>query len=870
MASLEERMNAARRSAGVQPQRQADPWSFTGHGQATGTHTQAGRKIYTSPTGQQYSERSITVTHPSINGGSPTNIPSVFGGQILTEEDAVRRIAEAGGMDPETGRPLPSFDSIAEAEAAARGRSNNLTATQSTLEQRIEAARRDKAARHAPADGIVLNSDRPFLDRATDYATGLADAFQGQSEFDLPEIGQVYGDRTQLGGLAQRGTGAGNQFPLEERERMERVVAGLALSRDPQGDRDVIRESFPEARFSEDRFGNSIVRIGDERFYVNRSGFSGQDVRDLVTEGGILAATMNPFARAGTTIAGGAGRLAGSGVGGAAGSVVQDLAARGAGSKQQVNLGQAATIGGVGMAFEAGLMLLQRIPGLRAVFGNPALYRVGGGFTQRGRRLLQDQGIDPDALSPQMAEQLAAIARQTDNIAAAGRQAEAQTLPSPVTLTGAQASRNPTAMALEGEAKKGLLGQEAQSLMLETQAQQQAALRGNVPAIQGRLSGGQAQVSRPGEGAAQVQDALVAQRDAARRGVDQAYDAARAASEARPAFFGADAIRDLSRNLRQSVQSYDPQQFANLNGLLRSFDKLTESAAGTRVTGVNLNRLESWRRRATTSAAGASSKQEAAGIRTLIRRYDEALEGQLKNALLSGDEATIQAWQTARSARKRYGQIFEQDDVVRELTATMRDGSRRLVVGPDDAANYIFGRSAIGAKKGLQQDLVKLRDTLGPNSPEWNAIREEAFLRLLRNQPSGESGALFNAQALSKELNKALTESSAAMRVLFSAEETALMRTFSRTAINMNTNPAIAANANPSGTAFAARLTDAFGPLGRRVQGYVASILSGSRRGAALRELTRSAAGDIPRLPAPGAPGVAGAVGATGYDRWPE
>ncbi|CAN0460708.1 unnamed protein product, partial [Ectocarpus fasciculatus] len=106
----------------------------------------------------------------------------------------------------------------------------------------------------------------------------------------------------------------------------------------------------------------------------------------------------------------------------------------------------------------------------------------------------------------------------------------------------------------------------------------------------------------------------------------------------------------------------------------------------------------------------------------------------------------------------------------------MRDGSQRLAVGPDDAANYIFGRSGIGAKKGLERDLVKLRDTLGPDSAEWNAIREEAFLRLFRNQPGPEAGGVFNAQAFSKELNRALTDSPDAMKVLFSSKEAALMR----------------------------------------------------------------------------------------------
>src|SRR3546814_8121064 len=68
----------------------------------------------------------------------------------------------------------------------------------------------------------------------------------------------------------------------------------------------------------------------------------------------------------------------------------------------------------------------------------------------------------------------------------------------------------------------------------------------------------------------------------------------------------------------------------------------------------------------------------------------------------------------------------------------MKDGSRRLVVGADEAVNYIFGRGRIGATNGLGRDLRKLREVLGPDSKEWKMVREEAFLRLFKGMP--ESG----------------------------------------------------------------------------------------------------------------------------------
>lgn len=87
------------------------------------------------------------------------------------------------------------------------------------------------------------------------------------------------------------------------------------------------------------------------------------------------------------------------------------------------------------------------------------------------------------------------------------------------------------------------------------------------------------------------------------------------------------------------------------------------------------------------------------------------------------------------------------------------------------------------------------------------------------------------------------------------------MHVFKRAAINMNTTPAIAANANPSGTAYAGRIADAFGPLGRLAQSYVRMVLNSKvGRAPGLNQLNRSVSGDIPSLPPTGGVGGPAAV----------
>ena len=83
-----------------------------------------GRQVVKNPDGSVSTERTITVTHPRINNGLPTNIPSMFGGKEVSEDEAIEIIIRAGGFDPETGRYLPGFNTIEDAVKAAQQRSN--------------------------------------------------------------------------------------------------------------------------------------------------------------------------------------------------------------------------------------------------------------------------------------------------------------------------------------------------------------------------------------------------------------------------------------------------------------------------------------------------------------------------------------------------------------------------------------------------------------------------------------------------------------------------------------------------------------------------------------------------------------------------
>lgn len=84
---------------------------------ATGNLTHDGLPARQNADGSQSTELSITVTDPRLNGGKPTNIPSLWGGQVVDNDTAVTNALA-------TGKPYQSFGTIDQAVASAKARSN--------------------------------------------------------------------------------------------------------------------------------------------------------------------------------------------------------------------------------------------------------------------------------------------------------------------------------------------------------------------------------------------------------------------------------------------------------------------------------------------------------------------------------------------------------------------------------------------------------------------------------------------------------------------------------------------------------------------------------------------------------------------------
>lgn len=82
-------------------------------------HPTTGKPIIKNADGSVSTERSITVEDGRLNGGKPTNIPTIWDGTEVSPDQAIERAAGSG-------QQFPSFNTVDEAVAAAKARSAQL------------------------------------------------------------------------------------------------------------------------------------------------------------------------------------------------------------------------------------------------------------------------------------------------------------------------------------------------------------------------------------------------------------------------------------------------------------------------------------------------------------------------------------------------------------------------------------------------------------------------------------------------------------------------------------------------------------------------------------------------------------------------
>lgn len=599
-----------------------------------------------------------------------------------------------------------------------------------------------------------------------------------------------------------------------------RAAAGLLVATDKDQKLDILRKSFPDAKFTADAYGNPIMEAFGQKVYVDKPGLRAQDVIQGVGQAAAfvgagralpaIAGAVPGLKTAGAVMQAMPGVVQAAGTG-AATSAALDLAANAAGAEKVIDLPRAGINAGAGAAFEMFSPLVNKgFNLLRNVFGKQQFVDAAGNLTPEATVVLERAGIDPTQVSTEFKDYFSKMAKDAANPEDAARLAQSETLPVRVPETRGTLSGLPSDQMTESMAAKGAYGEDAQRIMRGMVAEQQDALRGNVEAIQQRLGGGQ--VVERGQGGAAAQRALVEAQNKTKAATSAAYNAAERAPAAM-------IRRDPSRFATEWQMSPDPftaiddfrkRVTASASNYLRHAPKASSQAKSLESLmqrdGVTIKDLFDWRRDTSELYRAIDDKTEGAAFKTMLGAFDDGVEDLLKKSLFSGNEESAKKWLRAVSIRRGEARRFGSQDLISDLLEKeFAGGGPRLKVAPEQAANYIFGAADTGfiSKPQLARDLSRLRGRLGETSDAWKGLKEEAWLRFANQGEGAAQGATrgFSGVKFKKAWDQAWSKNGPTMRVLFDEKERKLIDTFAEVAARVTGK--VAGGDNPSGTTIA-------------------------------------------------------------------
>lgn len=154
-----------------------------------------------------------------------------------------------------------------------------------------------------------------------------------------------------------------------------------------------------------------------------------------------------------------------------------------------------------------------------------------------------------------------------------------------------------------------------------------------------------------------------------------------------------------------------------------------EDITGLTLQGVNQmrKRLSQWR-----NAAWKNNDSDGRAASSIVDAFDSRIDSAIDKGMFFGDPRAIQAWKDARAAHADYKGTFTagRGDPIGRVVENIL-GKRGAEATPNAVANHLYGSSEVNPKSLNVGVTKRIRDILGEQSPEWSAVRQGLFSRLV-------------------------------------------------------------------------------------------------------------------------------------------
>jgi len=587
-------------------------------------------------------------------------------------------------------------------------------------------------------------------------------------------------------------------LPFEFSKRQAKTALGLLTTYDPKKQIHVLKENYPDLKFEEDEKGNVIVdgsAYGGEKGVLNMPGVSGRDL----LQAGFQVAAFTPAGRAGALATNTAGKMLAVGGASAATQAGIDLAGQGAGTTDEVSPSNINTadvvIAGAGGALFEGLFLKL---GKALPFLQDKTKKTGIDDNVRAmfRGAAKDLGRNPDEITDDV---IRSFINKTDEAVNPQQAAKLQGEDEfGVHLTKGQRSGIQKDLSFEDSARSGVFGGKAQQTVLDKESLQAKQALDAKANIQNQIANSSDIVTDQVEAGGRIIQGV-------RNAEQLADDSVRAAySNVGDATLSPEGLNKLLQTTKKSVRGVEfDKTLPETSKILTDAGKLQKTLQGLKgnLKPFHVKQIEAMRRRLNT-AFNQAEKADKRQIKTMQREWDAWLDSAVKNALFDGDKEAINSLKQARGVYSEYAKKFLEQPTKRRHGGSFGDKEGKFIeqiveANPTDiqTVNAIFGAGESFGNQAGKNMAKKMKTILGPQSDEWNAVRQAGFMRLVKFMPDGKT---ISGQKTLTAIEKAM-KNKELMNEVFSPQEVGLFRRFA--AHVKRTQPdMVKSRENPSGT----------------------------------------------------------------------
>ena len=621
----------------------------------------------------------------------------------------------------------------------------------------------------------------------------------GRTEFkDLPEIGQ-------FNLLKEDGT--------PDNARAMAIAVGISLTPSVEAQIDIIKKNVPGAIATRDKFNNVVMSIpkknGGQTFYLNKPGISQQDILQGATQ------VMQFIPGAGLVARNVGGGIIKKGV--AQGvmatgtSVVQDVGAGLVGSKQGIEGDKAA------ISF-AGGFIAEPIGRFLTSFGKPIVKygaeKIGKGVdkilpdkgvfklfpdgiaaselnifsgsgqylnskgyvTKKAKEMAFKQGIDSKLVDENVLKEFAQaleygvepnIAKELVGANGFG-----------ISLWKAQASGDKAALKKIQAIREGGYGPEAADIVAK---QDEIQIGQSLKWLEGyrqKLLGKTQPSSTSPMGEKVGEDESITYLTSLIKNLEQKQS--NIISQKYSAInwdgsFKAPVMKKFTRNIKNILEDStdgigmipDSTLTPFSSKAMSSLEKFAKqySKKGKKITNITIKNLENERKRINSFISNSKEPIDRKGLFIIKKQYDTFMQETIEKGLAGGDKKVLEAIAAARASQRKYGDMFNPNDVLKK-GGKLKDKGGAFIQDvlrgdytPNQIANFIYGNASTGkAFTKTSVDVVNRLGKLFPKGSEgFDVLKDGSFIRLVNSGFKETSGKKrFDPELFIKTVNDAM------------------------------------------------------------------------------------------------------------------